>query len=73
MHILYIDESGVEELGAGTDHFVLLGVMIRAEYWKRQDRELDLIKKKFDLGGVEIHTAWMSRRYSEQESIRDEL
>jgi hypothetical protein len=31
VYILYMDESGVEELGAGTSHFVLLGLVIPAE------------------------------------------
>ena len=71
MNILYIDESGVEELNAGTAHFVLLGLMIPADSWKPLDRALDKIKDRYELQGVEIHTAWMSRRYSEQESITD--
>ena len=31
VHILYMDESGVEELGAGSSHFVLLGIAIPSE------------------------------------------
>jgi hypothetical protein len=69
VHILYIDESGVEELNAGTPHFVLLGVTIPALDWKPLDAALDAVKSKYQLSGCEIHTAWMARRYSEQESI----
>ncbi len=70
MHFLYVDESGVEELNAGTSHFVLLGLAIRADQWRPIDQALDTIKGKFGLRGVEIHTAWMARRYSEQEGVQ---
>lgn len=69
MQILYVDESGVEDLCAGTSHFVLLGLMVPAERWKQLDEILDRIKARYELDGVEIHTGWMARRYSEQESI----
>lgn len=69
MYILYLDESGVQEIGAGTSHFVLLGLAIRADQWKTLDSNLERIKARFDLAGVEIHTGWMARRYTEQESI----
>lgn len=69
MYILYVDESGTEEIGAKPDHFVLLGMAIRGDYWKTQDALIESIKARYDLRGVEIHTAWMSRRYVEQERI----
>jgi hypothetical protein len=69
VHILYMDESGVEDLGAGTSHFVLLGLAIPAVQWKSLDEALAAIKAKYGLGDAEIHSAWMHRRYSEQESI----
>lgn len=71
VQVLYLDESGVEELGAGTGHFVLLGISVPAEHWKSLDANLEGIKTQYDLRGIEIHTAWMARRYSEQESIPD--
>jgi hypothetical protein len=71
MYILYIDESGVEQLGAGTSHFVLLGLAVRIDQWKTLDSNLEREKKAFELGGIEIHCGWMARRYSEQESTRD--
>jgi hypothetical protein len=71
MHILYVDESGIEDLKSGTSHFVLLGVSIPSEQWKALDDALGAVKAKFDLREAEIHTAWMHRRYSEQESIAD--
>ena len=69
MHILYMDESGVEELRAGTPHFVLLGLALPAEKWRVFDTALGNIKANYGLREAEIHTAWMHRRYSEQESI----
>lgn len=69
MYILYMDESGVEELAAGTSHFVLLGLAIPADQWKQLDLALGNLKNTFGLRDAEIHAAWMHRRYSEQESI----
>lgn len=69
MYFLYLDESGVQEIGAGTTHFVFLGLAVRADQWKTLDTNLERIKEKFGLAGVEIHTGWIARRYSEQESI----
>lgn len=69
MYILYLDESGVQEVGAGTSHFVLLGIAVRMDQWKTLDSEIERTKRPFDLEGVEIHAGWMARRYSEQESI----
>ncbi|MCE5254187.1 MAG: DUF3800 domain-containing protein [Actinomycetia bacterium] len=69
MHILYMDESGIEDLGAGTSHFVLLGLAIPAVQWKSLDAALLGIKSAYGLRDTEIHSGWMHRRYSEQESI----
>lgn len=69
MYILYVDESGVEQIGAGSSHFVLLGLMIPAEHWKSLDTALENTKDSYGLREIEIHTAWMCRRYAEQESI----
>jgi hypothetical protein len=69
LYILYVDESGVEQLGAGTDHFVLMGVAIQGESWKTQDALIEEIKKGYGLKGVEIHAAWMMRRYVEQDRV----
>ena len=71
MHILYVDESGIEDLSSGSSHFVLLGVAIPSEQWKPLDSALGDVKARYDLREAEIHTAWMHRRYSEQESIAD--
>jgi hypothetical protein len=69
MYILYLDESGVQELDAGTSHFVLLGLAVRIDHWKTLDANIEREKDAFGLKGVEIHTAWMTRRYTEQESV----
>lgn len=71
MHILYMDESGVEDLAGGTSHFILLGLAIPAANWKALDQALSDVKAKYGLRDTEIHSAWMHRRYSEQESIPD--
>jgi hypothetical protein len=71
MQLLYMDESGVEEIEQGTSHFVLLGVMIPADRWKEIANQLEQVKATFDLLDAEIHTAWMHRRYAEQDSVSD--
>ncbi len=71
MYLCYIDESGVPEIGQGTSHFVLVGLSIEAWDWKRQDREVSEIKRKYGLANAEVHTGWMTRRYLEQERIPD--
>ena len=55
----------------GTSHFVLLGVSIQAETWKAKDAEIERIKTRSGLAGSEIHTGWLSRRYLEQERIKN--
>ncbi len=68
MHIAYVDESG-DVAGATTSHFVLVAVAIPAGSWKEKDRRIRDIKIRRGLGDREIHTAWMARRYPEQERI----
>lgn len=45
--------------------------MIPAEHWKSLDTALENTKDKFGLREIQIHTAWMCRRYAEQGSISD--
>jgi hypothetical protein len=71
MYLCYIDESGVPELGTGTSHFVLIGMSIEAWDWKNQDHAVTEVKKKFGLINAEVHTGWMTRRFIEQEKIKD--
>lgn len=69
MYFCYLDESGVVEKGASTDHFVLLGFAIPASTWKDKDFQVNSIKCKYGLKDVEVHTAWMAREYPEQKFI----
>jgi hypothetical protein len=69
MRICYIDESGVASLTGGTSHFVLVGLSIPAARWKEYDQALLGAKAGHGLADQEIHTAWMARRYPEQERI----
>ena len=69
MIICYLDESGTPELSAQTTHFVFLGLSIPTSSWKNKDAEITAIKRRYQLQGREIHTAWIARRYQEQEVI----
>jgi len=69
MYLCYIDESGVPEIGSGTSHFVLVGLSIEAWDWKRQDRAVQNVKRRYSLQNAEVHTGWIARRYIEQEKI----
>lgn len=71
MYILYVDESGSPELSSNTNHFVLVGVAIPIKFWANQSTQISNLKLRHDLEGVEIHAAWMARRYIEQEKITD--
>jgi hypothetical protein len=70
MYLCYLDESGTVE-AATTSHFILLGLALPATAWKEHDREIERIKARYDLVRVEIHTAWMMRKYPEQHRIRN--
>lgn len=48
MYILYLDESGVPEVSAGTSHFVLLGVAVRMDQWKTLDSNIERQKAVFN-------------------------
>lgn len=66
MYICYIDESGTSDIPGNTSHFILAGVSIPVSYWKAHDNEIEVIKKKYGLGGIEIHVGWILRPYHEQ-------
>lgn len=69
MYLAYLDESG-EVSSSATTHFVLVACAIPAETWKTKDRQLVQLKTKHRLPpDAEAHTAWMIRKYSEQEHI----
>jgi len=69
MYICYLDESGTDQVGSDTSHFVYLGLAIPAEAWKQKDRRVSEILAKYELQGAEIHAGWISRRFPEQEKI----
>ena len=68
MYFCYLDESGTPEF-AGTSHFVLVGFAIPCNDWKHLESRIDGLKQRFSLGDAEVHTAWMARRYVDQEAI----
>lgn len=69
MFLCYLDESGTVDHGT-TSHFVLLGVAVHAVQWRERDAEIAQLKARHRLRPeVEIHTAYLMRRYPEQERI----
>ena len=70
MYMCYLDESGTVE-NAGTSHFVLVGMAVPEEFWKVAETQIAECKIQFNLSDEEVHTAWIARRYLEQESIPD--
>ena len=69
MYLCYIDESGTPDIPGNTSHYVLSGLAIPIDKWKKCDVEINLIKKKYDLENEEIHTGWILRKYLEQSKI----
>jgi hypothetical protein len=65
MYICYVDESGEDTIGAGTTHFVYLGLAVPTETWKAKDQQVSEILKRHELEGEEVHTGWLLRRYLE--------
>ncbi|MBZ0204233.1 MAG: DUF3800 domain-containing protein [Ignavibacteria bacterium] len=71
MYFCYIDESGTPETSGQTSHYVLAGLAIKVSDWKKCETEIAQIKKKFRLENAEIHTGWILKKYSEQDTIID--
>lgn len=69
MYFCYLDESGTPQAVAQTSHFVLLGLAIPAAAWHVKDRRANVIKARYGLKDVEIHTGYIARRFPEQERI----
>lgn len=69
MHLCYIDESGTSDIPGNSAYFVLAGISIPIWHWGGCDAEVTQVKMRFGLQNAELHTAWMLRRYPEQESI----
>lgn len=70
MYFCYLDESGTSESN-GTSHFVYLGIAVPANTWREKDHEIDSLKLRYNLKDVEVHTAWMIRKYPEQLQVPD--
>lgn len=71
MNLCYIDESGTSSIPGNTSHFILAGLSIPVEYWKKCDNDIYKLKDRWNINGYEIHTAWMLRPYIEQRKILD--
>lgn len=71
MHILYVDESGTPDPDPDSRHFVVAALALPLRNWKARDFQLRQILAAHRLLGVELHTAWMARRYPEQGRIPD--
>ena len=69
MRFCYIDESGTPQIPGNTSHYILAGMAIPVNYWKKSDTVVEKIKSKFNLKGAEIHTAWINRSYLAQSQI----
>jgi len=69
LYFCYLDESGTPDKPGNTSHYVLAGVSIPVKYWKACDRQIEIIKSKYDLVDDEIHVAWLLRSYPEQNKI----
>jgi hypothetical protein len=69
MYLCYVDESGTSSVPGNSSHFVLAGIALPIWQWRTADQQVNEIAKKYSLGGVEIHTAWLLRPYLEQRRI----
>lgn len=71
VYFCYIDESGTPQIPGNTSHYVLCGVSIPVKYWKKCDKTINTLKRKYGLENAEIHTGWIMRTYLEQSRIID--
>jgi len=69
MYLCYIDESGTSGIPGNTSHFVLAGLSVPIWHWKSSDRDIAAIKRKYAIDDAELHTAWILRKYLEQNKI----
>ena len=69
MYLCYVDESGTSDVPGNTSHFILAGLCIPIDQWKRCDADIDTIKAKYALRDQEVHIAWLLRAYLEQSRI----
>ncbi len=71
MYLCYMDESGTSSIPGNTSHFILAGISVPIWHWNDCDQGLGRIKQRYDLADAEIHTAWLLRRYLEQNKVPD--
>jgi hypothetical protein len=71
MILCYIDESGTPDIPGNTSHYVLVGISIPIDKWRKCESEVSQIKTKYHLQNAEIHTGWLIRPYKEQRAIPD--
>ncbi|MDE7153141.1 MAG: DUF3800 domain-containing protein [Muribaculaceae bacterium] len=71
MYFCYIDESGTPDIPGTSSHYVLCGLAIPIDSWKKCDNQIRRIKHKYGLDNAEIHTGWILRAYLEQNKIPD--
>jgi hypothetical protein len=69
MYLCYIDESGVPKVPGNSSHFVLAGLTVPIWHWRDADSQIAGILQRYGLANEELHTAWLRRRYPEQEKI----
>jgi len=69
LYLCYIDESGTSSIPGNTSHFVLAGLSVPIWHWRDCDREVSKIKNNYSLQDAELHTAWILRKYIEQNKI----
>ena len=69
MILSYIDESGTPDIPGNTSHYVLSGLSIPIEKWKKCEIEVHQIKQNYNLINAEIHTGWLLWPYLEQSKI----
>lgn len=69
MYLCYVDESGTSDIPGNTSHFVLAALSIPVWHWRDCEREIESIKKTYQLMNAEIHVAWILRPYLEQRKI----
>lgn len=69
MYLCYIDESGTADIPGTTSHFVLAGLAMPVQNWKRHNSQVERIKRRYGLEQAEIHVAWLMRPYIEQRGI----
>ena len=69
MYLCYIDESGTANIPGNTSHYILAGLAIPIWFWQNCEKDISLIKRRYELGNSEIHTGWILRSYSEQNKV----